>query len=135
MSDVKATFTISAENLALFAGIPRLQEPDKGGADQRTRQPRNSSDTWAPSVDQLVARAQDPALLVDDDLIAPSTATISAQRRSVGPCAIKGTPAPTRIMPTGDGGIAFQYDGHPDFISLEVKPEGPVELLVLTKAD
>lgn len=37
--------------------------------------------------------------------------------------------SPDRVVPTGDGGIAFQYDGYP-FTSIEVPINGPVEKFV-----
>jgi hypothetical protein len=129
MSQVKSTFTISAENLAFFTGAPRLQESDKVGA----RDKRKSSDAWASLIEQLVSWAQGASQITDDDIIAPSSATISRATTVAVSLRDQGAPAPTRIVPTGDGGIAFQYDGRPQFISIEVEPEGPVELLIFNE--
>ena len=41
-----------------------------------------------------------------------------------------GAPPPTRIVPTGEGGIALQFERGRDFVSIEIEHEGVVELLV-----
>ncbi|HEX5446771.1 MAG TPA: hypothetical protein VFW87_23335 [Pirellulales bacterium] len=41
---------------------------------------------------------------------------------------------PDRIVPTGDGGIAMQFERDPEFISIEIEPGGLVELLVFNES-
>lgn len=42
----------------------------------------------------------------------------------------QGLSPPDQIVPTGDGGIALQFERDPEFVSIEIEPEGLVELLV-----
>ena len=80
--------------------------------------------------DQLAAWARDPTQLGDDGVQPPSTATIT--RASLVASALRdfGALPPTRVVPTGDGGIALQFDWGRKFVSIEIEPEGLVELFV-----
>lgn len=68
--------------------------------------------------------------LEDDDIEAPSAGTIDKATAVAISMRDRGLPPPDRIVPTGDGGIALQFDRDNEFISIEVEPEGLVELLV-----
>lgn len=128
MNQAKSTITISAQNLAFFAGIPGHQQRKPDAADPQP------SGAWSRLINEkLVAWAQNPRQFEDDDITVPSAATISRASLVASSLRDQGAPAPSRIVPTGDGGIAFQYDSDPEFISIEVEPDGPVELLVFNK--
>lgn len=44
-------------------------------------------------------------------------------------------PAPTNVAPTDDGGIALQYELTDAFLTIEIDPEGAVELRVFRDGD
>lgn len=126
MSYIKPPFTISAQSLAFFTGFPFSREARTETADKP-----KMTEAWAPFIEeQLVEWALNPRQCEGDDVVPPNSATISHATVTAISLRDQGAPAPTRIVPTGDGGIAFQYDGDPEFISIEVEPEGRVELLV-----
>jgi hypothetical protein len=78
---------------------------------------------------QLADWARDPAQLAEDDLTAPNAATIARASLVASTLHENGAQSPNRVVPTGDGGIAFQFERGHEFISIEVEPEGVIELL------
>jgi hypothetical protein len=132
VSSAKEAFTISSDSLAYFAvgpSSPRAAPVAEAPSSRRDTTPDVSA--WSALIDgQLASWAQNPASLEDDDLLAPSLSTI--RKASLGAASLRdhGTPLPTRIVPTGDGGIAIQFARDREFISIEIEPEGVVELLV-----
>jgi hypothetical protein len=131
MSQAKSTFTISEQSLAFVLGVPERQSRQTEAAADNTCDQQATADAWARFIDeQLPAWAENPSQLEDDDLVAPSLTTISRASTIAASLRAQGAPPPTRIVPTGDGGIAFQYEGDPKFVSIEIEPEGPIEILV-----
>jgi hypothetical protein len=85
---------------------------------------------WERLVDHtLIEWGRDPAVLEDDGVVAPSVETVKRACEVSAVLRRLEFPPPTRIVPTGDGGIAFQVDGHRDFVSVEIAPDGAVEYL------
>lgn len=126
MSYAKPAFNISS--LQFFTGFWGGRQIQTENTDEKV------ADAWAPFIEeQLAAWALNPSQFEGDDLVPPSAEAISRASTTAISLRDHGAPAPTRIVPTGDGGIAFQYDGEPEFISIEVEPEGRVELLVFNK--
>lgn len=90
----------------------------------------NQREAWENLTDStLIEWGRDPALLEDDDVIAPSIETIGRAFDIASVLRSHGLPAPTRIVPTGDGGIAIQDDAGHDFVSIEIAADGTVEYL------
>ncbi|HEX7379782.1 MAG TPA: hypothetical protein VF278_21840 [Pirellulales bacterium] len=126
MSYTKPPFTIPEQSLAFFTCLPLGRQAQTEAADEPT-----TAQAWAPFInEQLAAWTLNPGQFADDDVVPPNAATIACASATAISLRDQGAPAPTRIVPTGDGGIAFQYDSDPEFISIEVEPEGRVELLV-----
>ena len=132
MSSANDAFMISSDSLAYFAvgSVPaRRAQGLKGSSSER--EPISSSSEWSALIDgQLATWAHNPAQLEDDDVRAPSVAIIKKTSLVAASLRDHEAPAPTRIVPTGDGGIAMQFERGREFISIEIEPEGLVELLV-----
>lgn len=130
MSSTKDNFAISSDSLAYFA----VGNPGGGSGQKPSLNPaegKKSELSWSQLIDgPLASWARDPSQLDDDGLLAPSSATITKASLVAASLRDHGAPAPTRIVPTGDGGIALQFDRGRQFISIEIEPEGVVELLV-----
>ena len=67
----------------------------------------DSASTFAIIERQLAEWARDPAQLQEDDLTAPSAATIARLLSVAVSLRDHGAGPPARVVPTGDGGIAF----------------------------
>lgn len=86
---------------------------------------------WSELIeDQLAGWRRDPAQLEDDDILSPTADTIRRAIVVASSMRDQGLSPPDRIVPTGDGGIAVQFERDPEFVSIEIEPEGLVELLV-----
>jgi hypothetical protein len=126
MSYTKPPFIIPAQSFAFFTGFPLGRQ-----AQTEVANGSEMDAAWATYIkEQLAAWALDTSQLEDDDIVPPNPATIDRASKAAIALRDQGAPAPTRIVPTGDGGVAFQYDGQSEFISIEIEPEGRVELLV-----
>jgi hypothetical protein len=77
---------------------------------------------------QLIAWGRDPGQLEEDGIQAPAEQTIARATELASRLRVQGVPAPTRIVPTGDGGIAFQFEDDSRFTSIEIGDDGVVEL-------
>jgi hypothetical protein len=126
------TFMISSDSLAYFAvGSVPTNGAQESRALSSGREPISSASDWSALIDgQLASWAHHPAQLKDDDVLAPSVATIRKASLVAASLRDRGAPSPTRVVPTGDGGIALQFERGREFISIEIEPEGLVELLV-----
>lgn len=132
MSSANEAFMISSDSLAYFEARP---VPASGAQRSKSlssgREPISSASAWSAFIDgQLASWARDPAQLEDDDVLAPSPTTITKASQVAASLRDHGAPSPTRVVPTGDGGIALQFERGREFISIEIEPEGLVELLV-----
>lgn len=134
MASAREAFTISADALAFIgvgggrgtSGANLPSTPANGHGGDKVRK-----DDWAAIIEGRLAEwARDPAQLEDEDLTAPNAATIARAFLVARSLREQGAPPPCRVVPTGDGGIAFQFERGREFLSIEVEPEGLVELLV-----
>lgn len=132
MSSAKEAFAISSDSLAYFAVGASPPRSAKTAEKPSLRVVAgDDAIAWSKLIDgQLASWIEDPAQLEEEDLLAPSPAIL--RRASLVAASLRdhNTPPPTRIVPTGDGGIALQFEREREFISIEIEPEGPVELLV-----
>lgn len=88
----------------------------------------HKKETWGNLIDNtLIEWGRDPSVLEDDGVAPPSVETIQRACEIAMILCNRNFPAPTRIVPTGDGGIAFEVDAGGDFVSVEIASEGTVE--------
>lgn len=134
MALAKDIFTISNDALVYFAvGHARLAaEPgEQNATSDATGNEGSGRIGWADIIEgRLADWARDPTQLEEGDLTAPNAATIARACLVASTLRDKGASPPDRVVPTGDGGIAFQFERGREFMSVEVEPEGVVELLV-----
>ena len=114
---------------------PRLAKAVETNADSSARQMTPSRDdqereAWENLIDgTLIEWGRDPSALEDDGVVPPSIETIKHACEIATELRRLDFPAPTRLVPTGDGGIAFEVDAGCDFVSVEIAPDGAVEYL------
>lgn len=84
---------------------------------------------WNKIIDELLATwRQRPELLEDDGIDAPSSAAITAVSHAARRLRDQGSPAPTSISPTGDGGIALHYEHNDTLFTIEFSVDGCREI-------
>lgn len=84
---------------------------------------------WDETVDRLIGWWKSVADLEEDDLVPPARPVIeSALRIAPRLCDVK-TPPPLRIVPDGEGGIAFEWRHGNVFISMQLDEDNTVTLL------
>lgn len=137
MSQADSSLPISGLNLsslnAIRAIVPQSERGPSAPTDSRAAsdEDRRRSAAWAKLIQgQLADWRRDPQQLEDEDIPPPSADTIDRVMTVAMAMHDQGLPPPDRIVPTGDGGIALQFELNNEFISIEVEPEGLVELLV-----
>jgi hypothetical protein len=87
------------------------------------------SKDWDELLTETLARwTDDPSLIHDDDYPSPSAAIMSIAQNAACAFRARGVTAPTRIIPTADGGIAFEWDSYPTFASVTIHPDASVDL-------
>jgi hypothetical protein len=86
------------------------------------------NEAWGGLIDStLIEWGRDPTLLEDDGFTPPSAETLRRACEIASVLRSLRFPAPTRIVPTGDGGISFQAEDGDAFISIEIAADGTVE--------
>ncbi|HZZ41781.1 MAG TPA: hypothetical protein VFE58_02490 [Tepidisphaeraceae bacterium] len=89
---------------------------------------------WQSVIDQtLVEWGRNPLALEDDGVLPPSRKAIVYANKLALTFRDKGIPGPDRVVPIGDGGIAFELNtiksnGESIFQSLEIDPDGVTTL-------
>lgn len=81
--------------------------------------------TWQDAIDKLVLW-KDPEYLREDDLIPPTEAALRMANFFAKLVRTWGAAAPYRMLPDGDGGVAFEA---PNGISIEISEVGQVEIV------
>jgi hypothetical protein len=106
----------------------------RSGVDEQTlatpqRDSQQRREAWQQIIDRdLVEWGLDPSQLEDDGLPAPSRAIIGSACRIAQACRDAGWKPPLRVVPTGAGGIMFERREGAVFETLEIRPDGTVEL-------
>ncbi|HEX7377956.1 MAG TPA: hypothetical protein VF278_12625 [Pirellulales bacterium] len=97
---------------------------------------RTRREGWRRIVDDvLIEWGRNPETVEDDGIDAPTTIAIAGATGVVSRLRGAGMPVPTNVAPTGDGGIAFQYELTDTFLTIEIDLEGAVELRVYRDGD
>jgi len=78
--------------------------------------------------DYLIEWGRDPGQLADEDLSPPSKHIIGYASRVAIELRKAGWPPPLRVVPDGEGGIAFERRSGDFFQSLEIRADETIEL-------
>lgn len=82
---------------------------------------------WDGLIDsKLIEWGRDPSRLEDDDFVAPSKAIIYVAINVAEAFRDLGKAPPLRVVPNGEGGIAFEREAGSVFESLEIHADGSV---------
>lgn len=137
MSQAESRFAFSGQSLSYLTAICAAWQTVIGAPPASADGHAASSDEgrkaarWSELIEgQLDGWRRDPAQLEDDDVLAPTIDTIRRAIVVARSMRDQRLPPPDRIVPTGDGGIALQFERDREFVSIEIEPEGLVELLV-----
>lgn len=85
---------------------------------------------WPEEIDhRLQAWEQDPDQLQDEGVEAPSREIVRLARRCARHLCERGAPAPSRVVPDGDGGIIFEWLQRPTVESIEIADDEMIEYL------
>lgn len=110
---------VSTEGLGerLLASTPAAEEKNSEG--------------WERIINRfLIPWGQDPSLLDDDENTPPSKRIIHLAARVAIKFRNAGTPAPVRVVPDGEGGMAFEWQEGKSFQSLNVSCQEEIEFCV-----
>lgn len=93
---------------------------------------REDREAWQRIIDDfLIEWGKDPSTLDDEEIVPPSREIIHAASQVAIALRDGGEPAPLRVVPDGDGGIAFEYRSEGWFRSLSICEDGWIELVHL----
>lgn len=85
---------------------------------------------WPEEIDgRLADWEQRPDQLQDEGVEAPTRAIVGLARRCAGYLSERGAPAPSRIVPDGDGGMVFEWLKGPIVESIENADDAAIEYL------
>lgn len=88
-------------------------------------------DRWNEIIfDQLIRWAQNPSQLADEHIELPSARAIDLAIKLAKSMRDNDMLLPLRVVPTGDGGIAFERWHESVFESIEIDEDGSIELMV-----
>jgi hypothetical protein len=88
-----------------------------------------ADEKWGPIFDRyLVNWGCDTSELEDDGIIPPSKWAIHVAANVALAVRNQGVPAPLRVVPSGDGGLVFEWKSPPHFHTLEVSENGAIEV-------
>jgi hypothetical protein len=112
------TGVVDAQSLALDA---------KGKAVERRR--------WDEIIDQrLIEWGRDPSQLNDDGVVPPARDVVRRACQLAAAMRDSGLPAPSRVVPSGEGGIVFERQVGPTFTAIEVQHDGTIEVRAFHKS-
>jgi len=87
-------------------------------------------EAWQEMIDQyLVEWGRDPAALEDEGVIPPSRRVINRASTLAMLYRDSNNPAPSRVVPNGDGGIVFERGDRSWFQVIEIHADCSVELI------
>ena len=123
LSDRGIRFTLLRERSDVPWGqFDRLQRAE---LDQARRE------GWRSIVDHvLIEWGRHPESIEDDGIEPPTGAAVAGASEVACRLRDEGMPLPVNVAPTGDGGIAFQYELSDLFVTIEVDVAGDVELRI-----
>jgi hypothetical protein len=111
-----ATSVVSEDALANQTGS---RPEDRGG--------------WELIDEKLRAWGRDPDRFDADETVPPSRPTIYAARCVANKLRDRGSPAPLRVVPDGDGGIAFEFRHEDDSETVHIHYDNSVEWIQFHK--
>src|SRR5690348_11187760 len=123
MASAKGMFTIPPDALGFFAVGATSETTGENvlSTPAHNHNGEGARETWTSLIEgQLAAWARDPTQLQEEDYTAPTTETIAQASSVASALRDQGAPPPSRVVPTGDGGIAFQFERGHEFISIEI---------------
>jgi len=86
---------------------------------------------WQAVLDsKLIEWGRNPSLLEDEDLVPPSAEALGAAGRLALTLRDAGMLPPTRVVPVGDGGIAFELRRGAHCETLAIDTNGSIEYIV-----
>ncbi|HVA48750.1 MAG TPA: hypothetical protein VNH11_20460 [Pirellulales bacterium] len=98
-------------------------------ADVERRQEHARRGAWNDVIDRvLVEWRLHPERLEDDGIDSPTPAAIAGASRTACQLRDDGSPLPTNIAPTGDGGVALHYEHKDVLLTIEVDAAGKREV-------
>ena len=101
-----------------------------GWVDEEAR----SRERWRPYLNRLRSWLNSPDDLADDYVEAPSEQAIESAFLIANWMIYQGDPVPLRIVPTVDGGVAFEHRSDVQLQRTEVGPDGAAEFIVFVDA-
>jgi hypothetical protein len=88
----------------------------------------DAAERWQQLIDErLLEWGRDPSGLADDEFTPPSVEIVGVAHRWAKECQSSGFPAPTRIVPDGGGGIAFELQDALSYHAILIHADGKVE--------
>ncbi len=85
---------------------------------------------WNAMIEMLRGWQANPRRAIDEDYDAPSQAAIGLALDLARASRDAGGPSATRMSPTGDGGIAFEWRRPQGLVEIEIETDGAAELRV-----
>lgn len=120
---IRFTQASSAEaGSAPWGQFDRIQEAGEAQA---------ARDGWREIIDRvLIEWGRYPESVADDGVDPPTAAAIASASQAACRLRDEGISLPTNVAPTGDGGIAFEYELSNAFLTIEIDSVGDRELRV-----
>lgn len=118
--------TAAAELREALQSVPVGPSGPIGWADETAQVGKQ----WSPVIDTLRAWRESPEELGDDFVEAPSHETLELALQIAESLSEKGLSPPLRVVPTVDGGIAFEHRIGDDLEIVEIDADGTVEFMV-----
>jgi hypothetical protein len=97
------------------------------------RKRREDRSGWEPIDEKLRAWGRDPDQFDAGEIVPPSRPIIYAARRVADKLCELGSPAPLRVVPDGDGGIAFEFRHRDDSETVHIHYDNSVEWIQFHK--
>lgn len=117
--------TLSGRGIAFASEFEPARKSVTWGYFDKTRH----RDAWNNAIDTLIEWGRDPSSLEDDGIDAPTGRAVSRACQIAKDLQSLDFPAPTRVVPTGNGGVALQLERNDSLVSFEVDAEANVEFL------
>jgi hypothetical protein len=114
------------------ASILRFLQADHAESLDVNGKPSIQTAGWEQIIDQQLAKwIVAPEQLADNEYDPPTPDVLRRGLQLAQTLRELGAPSPSRLVSTGDGGISFEFRDHSEFSTVEITPEGPIELVRL----